>query len=140
MLPDGCAAAFRVASTTLDASAFVHGEAAVKPISSVALEGHTPAETEVTTIIVQSVELLHCSAKWSAHSPRIGRGSWGDDRRGVHPLDHRWLNATHIGGSHVESNYARHLSVARRRYEETGRPRGDSATGYHAKTPRLIEV
>ena len=55
MLPDGCAAAFRVASTTLDASAFVHGEAAVKPISSVA---HTPAETEVTTIIVQSVELL----------------------------------------------------------------------------------
>jgi hypothetical protein len=77
MLPDGCAAAFRVASTTLDASAFVHGEAAVKPISSVALEGHTPAETEVTTIIVQSVELLRkVERSFAANWPgQLGRRS-----------------------------------------------------------------
>ena len=48
----------RVASTTMDATAYVHGEGAVKPISSLQLDGHTLSETEVAAIVVQSIELI----------------------------------------------------------------------------------
>jgi HK97 family phage major capsid protein len=48
----------RVASTTLNATAYVHGEAAAKPISSLQLSGQTLDETEVAAIVVQSEELI----------------------------------------------------------------------------------
>ena len=46
-------------STLLDATAFVHAEAAPKPISSLQLSGHQLAETEVAAIVVMSEELLN---------------------------------------------------------------------------------
>jgi hypothetical protein len=49
----------RVVSTLLDATAFVHAEAAPKPISSLQLSGHQLAETEVAAIVVMSEELLN---------------------------------------------------------------------------------
>jgi hypothetical protein len=48
----------RVASTILNATAYVHGEAAAKPITSLQLNGHQLAETEVAAILVQSEELI----------------------------------------------------------------------------------
>lgn len=48
----------RVSSTLLGATAYVHGEGAAKPISSLQLAGHTLAETEVAAIVVQTDELL----------------------------------------------------------------------------------
>src|SRR5262245_22886920 len=48
----------RVSSTVLNATAYVHGEGATKPVTSLQLQGHTLAETEVVAIVVQTEELL----------------------------------------------------------------------------------
>src|SRR5262245_50119485 len=56
----------RVAATTLNATAYIHGEGAAKPVSSLQLAGHTLNETEAVAIIVQTQELLN------ALSPETG--------------------------------------------------------------------
>jgi HK97 family phage major capsid protein len=48
----------RIASVTLNATGYVHGEGAAKPISTLQLAGQTLAETEVAGILVQSMELI----------------------------------------------------------------------------------
>jgi hypothetical protein len=48
----------RVSSTTLNATGYVHGEGAAKPITSLQLSGHTLAETEIAAIVIQTEELV----------------------------------------------------------------------------------
>ena len=57
----------RVSATTLNATAYVHGEASPKPISSLQLDGHQLSETEIAAIVVLSDELVR------ALSPEAGQ-------------------------------------------------------------------
>jgi HK97 family phage major capsid protein len=57
----------RIASVILNATAYVHGEGAAKPVTAPNFQGYTLTETEVVGILVQSLELLR------ALSPESGR-------------------------------------------------------------------
>jgi HK97 family phage major capsid protein len=48
----------RVSATTLNATGYVHGEGAAKPISSLQLAGHQLNETEVAAIVVLTEEVV----------------------------------------------------------------------------------